>query len=168
MFVKKFKKKCGVRGCKNISDVFIISRRREMGNTIAMCRECMADALKATEGYAEEAKVKKPIAPLFPHPEIKEDVTLSSVADEIEEPKPKEVIEDVTEDVPISVAEDTVTVTRELDKLTDAELHNLGMHRDEKGEQGEIGLPNITKTTTTPTKKAPQKKTVKKSSKKKK
>ena len=110
MFVKKFKKKCGVRGCKNISDVFIISRRREMGNTIAMCRECMADALKATEGYAEEAKVKKPIAPLFPHPEIKEDVTLSSVADDVEEPEPKEVIEDVTEDTPInSVTEDTVT-----------------------------------------------------------
>lgn len=110
MFVKKFKKKCGVRGCKNISDVFIISRRREMGNTIAMCRECMADALKATDGYAEEVKVKKPIAPLFPHPEIKEDVTLSSVADEVEEPEPTEVIEEVTEDAPIdSVTEDTVT-----------------------------------------------------------
>ena len=109
MFVKKFKKKCGVRGCKNISDVFIISRRREMGNTIAMCRECMADALKATEGYAEEVKVKKPIAPLFPHPEIKEDVTLSSVA-EVEEPEPEEVIESVTEDANIdSVTEDTVT-----------------------------------------------------------
>lgn len=110
MFVKKFKKKCGVRGCKNISDVFIISRRREMGNTVAMCRECMVDALKATDGYVEEVKARKPIAPLFPHPEIKEDVTLSSVADEIEEPEPKEVIEEVTEDTPIdSVAEDTVT-----------------------------------------------------------
>ena len=109
MFVKKFKKKCGVRGCKNISDVFIISRRREMGNTIAMCRECMADALKATEGYVEEVKARKPITSLFPHPEIKEDVTLSSVA-EVEEPEPEEVIEDVTEDANIdSVTEDTVT-----------------------------------------------------------
>jgi hypothetical protein len=110
MFIKKFKKKCGVRGCKNISDVFIISRRREMGNTIAMCRECMVDALKATDGYIEEVKAKKPITALFPHPEIKEDVTLSSVADEIEEPEPTEVIEEVTEDAPIdSVTEDTVT-----------------------------------------------------------
>lgn len=110
MFVKKFKKKCGVRGCKNISDVFIISRRRELGNTIAMCRECMIDALRATDDYIDEVKVKKTITALFPHPEIKEDVTLSSVADEIEEPELTEVIEDVTEDVSIdSVTEDTVT-----------------------------------------------------------
>jgi hypothetical protein len=106
MFVKKFKKKCGVRGCKNVSDVFIISRRREMGNTVAMCRECMIDALKSTESYLEPVKVKKEPAPLFPHPEL-DKVTISSVADE--EPEPKEVIEEATEEFPISVAEDTVT-----------------------------------------------------------
>ncbi len=105
MFVKKFKKKCGVRGCKNVSDVFIISRRREMGNTVAMCRECMVDALKSTESYIEPLKVKKEPAPLFPHPEL--DVTISSVADN--EPEPTEVIEEATEEFPISVAEDTVT-----------------------------------------------------------
>lgn len=159
MFVKKFKKKCGVRGCKNVSDVFIISRRREMGNTVAMCRECMIDALKSTENYVEEVKAKSIPRPLFPHPELdNKEVTISSVADNIEEPEPQEVIEEVADDVPISVTEDTVTVTRELDKLTDAELHNLGMHRDEKGEQGEIGLPNITKTTTKPKTKANTKK----------
>ena len=108
MFVKKFKKKCGVRGCKNVSDVFIISKRREMGNTVAICRECMADALKSTEEYKEEVKAKSIPRPLFPHPELKNnEVTLSSVADS--EPEPQEVIEDATEDVPISVTEDTVT-----------------------------------------------------------
>lgn len=108
MFVKKFKKKCGVRGCKNVSDVFIISRRREMGNTVAMCRECMIDALKSTESYKEEIKAKSIPMPLFPHPELdKKEVTISSVADE--EPEPKEVIEEATEEFPISVAEDTVT-----------------------------------------------------------
>lgn len=117
-----------------------------MGNTIAMCTDCLKETLRDIESYAEPTVVKKEVEPLFPHPEL--DVTLSSVADT--EPEPVEVIEEATEDVPISVAEDTVTVARELDKLTDAELHNLGMHRDEKGEQGEIGLPNITKTTTKP------------------
>lgn len=106
MFVKKFKKKCGVRGCKNVSDVFIISKRREMGNTVAMCRECMIDALKSTESYIEPVKVEKEPAPLFPHPEL-DKVTISSVADE--EPEPKEVIEEATEEFPISVTEDTVT-----------------------------------------------------------
>ena len=117
-----------------------------MGNTIAMCTDCLKETLRDIESYAEPTVVKKEVEPLFPHPEL--DVTLSSVADT--DPEPGEVIEEASEDVPISVAEDTVTVTRELDKLTDAELHNLGMHRDEKGEQGEIGLPNITKTTTKP------------------
>lgn len=145
MFVKKFKKKCGVRGCKNISDVFIVSRRREMGNTIAMCRQCMVDALKATDGYVEEVKSKKAPKQLFPHPEIKP-TTLSSVADEIEEPEPTEVIEEVTEDAPIdSVTEDTVA-------------------KDFFSIEEPITAP----TPTTPTKKAPPKKTVKKSSKKKK
>ena len=99
MFIKKIKKKCGVRGCKNISDVFIISRRREMGNTVAICRQCMADALKATDGYFEPKKPKAVSKPLCPHPElkVKSDVTLSSVAD-IEEPKPIEVIDAETED----------------------------------------------------------------------
>ena len=111
MFVKKFKKKCGVRGCKNVSDVFIISRRREMGNTVAMCRECMVDALKSTENYVEEIKAKSIPRPLFPHPELdNKEVTISSVADNIEEPEPQEVIEEVAEDVPISVTEDTVTM----------------------------------------------------------
>ena len=110
MFIKKFKKKCGVRGCKNISDVFIISRRREMGNTVAMCRQCMVDALKATDSYLEPEKPKAVQKPLFPHPELsKADVALSSVAD-VEEPNPTEVIEAETEDTPIeSVTEDTVT-----------------------------------------------------------
>jgi hypothetical protein len=104
MFVKKFKKKCDVRGCKNITDVFVISKRREMGNTIAICRECMKDALKSTEGYVEPPKPTREVKPLFPHPELKK-VTLSSVTEDI---KPTEAIEE-TEDIQISVAEDTVT-----------------------------------------------------------
>jgi hypothetical protein len=109
MFVKKFKKKCDVRGCKNTADVFLISKRREMGNTIAMCRDCMKEALSATEGYIEPIKAKKEIKPLFPHPEL--DVTISSVADA--EPEPQEVIEEVAEEIAESVAEDTVTIDEE-------------------------------------------------------
>ena len=117
MFVKKFKKKCGVRGCKNVSDVFIISRRREMGNTVAICRECMVDALKSTEDYKEVIKAKSVPRALFPHPELdKKEVTISSVADI--EPEPKEVIEDAVEDFPISVAEDTVTEPKEVETPT--------------------------------------------------
>ncbi len=112
MFIKKFRKKCGVRGCKNVSDVYIISRRREISNTVAICKHCLADALKTIDGHVEEVKKPKPIASLFPHPEriIKEEVAISSVADDTT-PNPTEVIDDdVTEDTLIeSVTEDTVT-----------------------------------------------------------
>ena len=106
MFVKKIKRKCDVRGCKNIADVYLISKRRDMSNTVAMCRDCLKEALSSTEGYVEVPKVKAEPKPLFPHPEL--EVTLSSVAEV--EPEPVEVIENVTEDIQISVAEDTVTI----------------------------------------------------------
>ena len=57
MFVKKFKRKCDVRGCKNTANVFLISKRREMGNTIAICTECLKDAQASIDGYVEEKKV---------------------------------------------------------------------------------------------------------------
>ena len=110
MFIKKFKRKCDVRGCKNTANVFLVSKRREMGNTIAICTDCLKEIQSAIDGYVEEKKtiIKKDV-PLFPHPEL--EVTLSSVADN--EPKPVEVIDAVTEDNHISVAEDTVTVAEE-------------------------------------------------------
>lgn len=110
MFVKKFKRKCDVRGCKNTANVFLVSKRREMGNTIAICTECLKEAQASIDGYVEEVKVapKQP-ASLFHHPELA--VTLSSVADD--EPKPVEVIDAVAEDVHTEVTEDTVTIEEE-------------------------------------------------------
>ena len=104
MFVKRFKRKCSVRGCKNTSNVYLISQRREMGGTIGICTDCLKEATESIQSYTEpEKKVVRDDAPLFPHPEL--EVTLSSVA---EEPKLEEVIVEETEDIPI-VAEDTVT-----------------------------------------------------------
>lgn len=107
MFIKKFRRKCDVRGCKNTANVFLISKRREMGNTIAICTDCLKEAQSSIDGYVEEKKtIVKVDKPLFPHPEL--DVTLSSVAEP--EPKPQEVIKQQTEEIPVSVAEDTVTI----------------------------------------------------------
>ena len=105
MFIKKFKKKCGVRGCKNTQNVFLISQRREMGNTVAICRDCLKEALSSTDNYTEPEKVKREEKPLFPHPEL--EVAVSSVA--VDTPEPEEVIEASTEDSSILSAEDAVT-----------------------------------------------------------
>lgn len=72
MYFKKLKRKCGVRGCKNTDNVFVISRNRELGHSIIICRDCMAEALNAADNYVVKlkpaAKVKED-KPLFPHPE---------------------------------------------------------------------------------------------------
>ena len=48
MYVKKIKRKCGVRGCKN-TVTYAISKTREMGNSIIACKECLMEALAQIE-----------------------------------------------------------------------------------------------------------------------
>lgn len=112
MNVKKIKRKCGVRGCKNIDNVFILSKTREMSNSLIMCKECMKSALAETETYVEPPKVKKEVKSLFPHPEL--NVTLSSVDNE---PEPKEVIEDIKTEEFLLLAEDTVTIDEVMEEV---------------------------------------------------
>ena len=68
MFVKKFRRKCSVKGCKNVDNVYIISKRRDMGNSIAMCTDCLKEAQASVDGYVEEVKAVREQKPLFPHP----------------------------------------------------------------------------------------------------
>ncbi len=89
MYARKIKRKCSVRGCKNTGDVFVISRNREMGNSIAICRACMTEGLEATEHYSEPVKKKTEKRPLFYHPELESTPSVTE-----KEPKPQEVIED--------------------------------------------------------------------------
>jgi len=71
MNIKRVKRKCGVRGCKNTVDVFALSRNREKGNSVIVCKECLREALKAAETYKEPEKVeKKKKTQLFFHPEL--------------------------------------------------------------------------------------------------
>lgn len=65
MYVKKIKRKCGVRGCKNIES-YAISKGREMGNSIIACKECIMEALAIIEEQNKpivfkEAKEIEPI-----------------------------------------------------------------------------------------------------------
>lgn len=111
MFIKKIKRICSVRGCKNTQNVFIISRRREVGGSVAICTDCMRDAIKDTESYKEPEKAKTTIRPLFPHLELKQDVTTSNVDDFTEEVEPNEPTKSKQDDVSntLTSAEDVVT-----------------------------------------------------------
>ena len=110
MYVKKIKRICGVRGCKN-TEVFAISKTKEMGNSVIICKDCLKDALASIENYVEPVVVKKERTSLFYHPEL--EVTPSSVAVDEEEPKPVEVIDEVAEVSSVSVAGDDVTIIPE-------------------------------------------------------
>lgn len=55
MYVKKLKRRCSVRGCKN-TDTFAISRTREIGNSVIMCKSCLYDALASIKDIKPETK----------------------------------------------------------------------------------------------------------------
>lgn len=49
MYVKKIRRRCGNRGCRSTSNVYAISKTREMGNSIIVCEDCLREALKTIE-----------------------------------------------------------------------------------------------------------------------
>ncbi len=60
MFVRQVKRKCGVRGCKN-TDCFAISRTREIGNTVIICKSCLGKALGAIDEINPKTKSNIPV-----------------------------------------------------------------------------------------------------------
>ena len=61
MYVKKLKRKCGVKGCKN-TESYAISKSREMGNSIIACKECLVEALATIEEQNKPIKEVKPVS----------------------------------------------------------------------------------------------------------
>ena len=55
MYIKKIKRRCDVKGCKN-TDTFCISRSSEIGNSVIICKNCLTEALNAVENYTEPPK----------------------------------------------------------------------------------------------------------------
>lgn len=45
MYVRKVRRRCGVRNCKSLES-YAISRTREAGNSVIICRDCLEEALK--------------------------------------------------------------------------------------------------------------------------
>lgn len=55
MYIKKIRRICDVKGCKNM-DSFFISRIAEGGGSIVVCADCIRKAAKAIENYKEPEK----------------------------------------------------------------------------------------------------------------
>lgn len=48
MYLRKIKKKCGVRGC-NCTESYAVSKTREAGNSVIICKNCLKEAAKGIE-----------------------------------------------------------------------------------------------------------------------
>ena len=81
MYVKKIRRKCGVRGCKNIES-YAISKGREMGNSIIACKECIMEALAVIEEQNKPVTIEED--PVIENNPIKETPT-----EAVSEEKPK-------------------------------------------------------------------------------
>ena len=60
MFVRQVKRKCSVRGCKS-TDCYAISRTREVGNTVIICKSCLGKALGAIDEIDPKTKSNIPV-----------------------------------------------------------------------------------------------------------
>lgn len=78
MYVKKIRRRCGNRGCRSTSNVYAISKTREMGNSIIVCEDCLRDALKTIE------EANNPIE------ETVEEAVEETVEEAVEKPKAKQ------------------------------------------------------------------------------
>lgn len=94
MFIKRVKRKCSVRGCKNI-DCFAISRTREVGNTVIICKKCVEEALETINQIKPDEKTNvpkqaaSPAPPLFFNVNASEERVLEKVAKSTKEKKQK-------------------------------------------------------------------------------
>ena len=57
MYVRKVKRKCGVRGCRN-TESYAISLTREMGNSVIICKSCLGKALGAIDNPLPEPEMR--------------------------------------------------------------------------------------------------------------
>lgn len=121
-----------VRGCKNI-ETYAISKTREMGNSVFMCKECMADALKSAENYIEPVKSDKKayIKPLFYHHEL--DANTSTIGNEPE----------LAEVIGLNEAKDIPVV--EVNANTDEVKADIGEAYKFKAEYGDKEIDDDTK-----------------------
>ena len=69
MFVRKVKRKCSVRGCKS-TDCFAISRTREVGNTVIICKSCLGNALASLDEIDPKKKSNIPAIDNTPAPSL--------------------------------------------------------------------------------------------------
>ena len=113
MYAKRVKRKCSVRGCKN-TDCFSISRTREMGNSVIICRSCLCEALNAVDSIKDAAKSgvdrdNKPNPPLFYNAQAlglaAQKGILEQLAEEVTDPE-TETIEQPTEEVVTEAVDD--------------------------------------------------------------
>lgn len=67
MYVRKLRRKCGVRGCTN-TDTYAISHSSEAGNTVIICKSCLGKALSAIDDEPQVPEIRVPhneAPPLF-------------------------------------------------------------------------------------------------------
>ena len=62
MHVKKVKKKCMVKGCRN-TDCFSLTAGHEFGNTVIICLDCLKAAAVEAELYKPGTVREKPKTP---------------------------------------------------------------------------------------------------------
>lgn len=96
MVVKKVRRRCGVRNCKH-TECYAISKTREAGNSVIICKDCLEEALQRINGAPAEDKEprKTEIPPLFFNTQLQqqeESATKEAMKQEDGKKQPEEMV----------------------------------------------------------------------------
>lgn len=83
MRVKKLRRKCDVRGCRNY-ETYTLTRVRESGNSVIICKSCLEDALKAVKEYPAEKRKSSENAPQLFYENADNEKTAEARTDAVE------------------------------------------------------------------------------------
>ena len=93
MYARPVKRKCGVRGCKNI-DSYALSLTREAGNSVIICKSCLGKALGAIDDPQPDTEIRVAYSeapPIFPRATAPvEEAPVEEAPAEAETPAPVE------------------------------------------------------------------------------
>lgn len=130
MYAKRIRRKCSVRGCRNI-DTYSIAKSKEAGNSVIICKSCLENALRSIENptKAKDLRVApKDVPPLYPTAVPK------TTSEEVAEPTQVEVVEEQTQDAEVPPTDASEFVCPHCGQICKSELglqkHIAAKHKD--------------------------------------
>ena len=142
MYAKRLRRKCSIRGCKNV-DTFGLTRSKEGGNSVILCKDCLEASLEAVGKVAAAPVAKREpreAPPLFFNTVKKAEPETVEEAAEVIEPTEPEATEPAEETAEYELLEMPEPVEAKVETIGFVCPHCGKVCKSEQGLQKHIEL----------------------------